>query len=139
MSIQKKITLTDRGVNAGPTYNVSYSSDCVAYTASVNVTLSSISASAVVNVPDNTLCIKLTSIGQCTNEVIEYIGPSTTTTSTTTTSPVIQDGLVAWQNCDSLAGSIWYDKSVNGNDALVSGSTLVQSGSLGIAFNGTDN
>jgi hypothetical protein len=82
MSIQKKITLTDKGVNAGPTYNVSYSSDCVAYTASVNVTLGYISASAVVNVPDNTQCIKLTSIGDCTNEIIKYIGTGSTTTTT---------------------------------------------------------
>jgi hypothetical protein len=38
-----------------------------------------------------------------------------------------------------LSGSIWYDKSVNSNDALVSGSSLGTSGSLGVEFNGTDN
>jgi hypothetical protein len=86
MSIQKKITLTDKGINAGPLYNVSYSSDCAVYTSSVNVILSSISESVVVNVPDNTLCIKLTSIGDCTNEIIQYIGTGSTTTTTTTTS-----------------------------------------------------
>ena len=89
MSIQKTITLTEKGTGAGPTYNVSYSSDCVEYTSSVNVTLSSISSSVSITIPDNTQCIKLTSIGECTNEIVQYIGTTTTTigppTTTTTT------------------------------------------------------
>lgn len=105
MSIQKTITLTEKGVNAGPTYNVSYSSDCVEYTSSVNVTLSSISASAVITVPDNTLCIKLTSIGECTNEIVQYIGPATTTTTagptTTTTTAAIDYYYYSLQSCCS--------------------------------------
>jgi hypothetical protein len=70
---------------------------------------------------------------------------TTTTTSTTTTSTtcppatIVSDGLTLYNRCCSLSGSIWYDVSGNGNHALVSGSTLVQSGSLGLEFNGTNN
>lgn len=70
---------------------------------------------------------------------------TTTTTSTTTTSTtcppltIVSDGLVLYNRCCSLSGSVWYDVSGNGNHALVSGSALVQSGSLGLEFNGTDN
>ena len=70
---------------------------------------------------------------------------TTTTTSTTTTSTtcppltIVSDGLVLYNRCCSMSGSVWYDVSGNGNHALVSGSALVQSGSLGLEFNGTDN
>ena len=70
---------------------------------------------------------------------------TTTTTSTSTTSTtcpaatIVSDGLVLYNRCCSLSGSVWYDVSGNGNHALVSGSALAQSGSLGLAFNGTDN
>ena len=68
---------------------------------------------------------------------------TTSTTSTTTTCPpstIVASGLVLYNRCCSLSGSIWYDVSGNGNHALVSGSTLVQStGSMGILFNGTNN
>jgi hypothetical protein len=49
--------------------------------------------------------------------------------------------LVVWNSCDTIAPTwgIWYDKSGNNNHALISGSTLTNSGSLGIAFNGTNN
>lgn len=47
--------------------------------------------------------------------------------------------LVLWTDIDSLTGSVWYDTSGNGNNGLVSGSTLTLSGSLGYSFNGTDN
>ena len=306
MSIQKTITLTDKGVNAGPTYTLSYSSDCVSYTSYGIVTLSELGDTTIVSVPDNTQCIKLTSIGECTNEVVQYFGPATTTTtttaaptttttttttttaapttttttstttttaaptttttaapttttttstttttaapttttagptttttteyitstttttttcgpcttwrifatnssgtnqtiswtncagaresitvlpgnfnflgarcanpvpdwsydsryfsidqagstvcgtfcpttstttSTTTIAPaeIVTNGLTLWNSCNSFSGSIWYDKSGNNNNALVSGSAMTTSGSLGIAFNGTDN
>jgi hypothetical protein len=67
---------------------------------------------------------------------------TTTTTSTSTTCPpstIVSEGLVLYNRCCSMSGSVWYDVSGNGNHALVSGSALVQSGSLGLAFNGTDN
>jgi hypothetical protein len=65
---------------------------------------------------------------------------STTTTSTTTTlAPVVSDSLLAWMSCDSLTGSVWYDKSGKGNNALISGSAMSLSSSVGYIFNGTDN
>jgi hypothetical protein len=39
----------------------------------------------------------------------------------------------------SSGSATWNDLSGNGNDALVSGSTLVPTGSLGYVFNGTNN
>jgi hypothetical protein len=47
--------------------------------------------------------------------------------------------LVVWNSVDSLSGTVWLDKSGNGNNGLVSGSTLALTGSLGYSFNGTDN
>jgi hypothetical protein len=67
---------------------------------------------------------------------------TTTTTSTSTTCPpstIVSNGLTLYNRCCSMTGSVWYDVSGNGNHALVSGSALVQSGSLGLAFNGTNN
>ena len=158
MSIQKTITLTDKGVNAGPTYTLSYSSDCVTYTSFGIVTLSEVGDTTIVNVPDNTICIKLTSIGECTNEVVQSFGPASTTTTTTTTaaptttttisptttttippSGIATNGLVLWNTCNSNSGSIWYDVSGNGNHGFVSGSALSLSGSAGYWFNGTNN
>jgi len=51
----------------------------------------------------------------------------------------ISSSLVIWNAKTGLTGSTWYDYSGNGNNALVSGSTLSLSGSLGYAFNGTNN
>jgi hypothetical protein len=88
MSVSKIITLTDQGINSGPNYNVSYSPDCVTYTASLDVTLNYLGQSVTISVPNDTQCIKLTSLGVCTNDVISYVGsPTTTTTSTTTGAP----------------------------------------------------
>jgi hypothetical protein len=65
--------------------------------------------------------------------------PSTCPTTTTTAPPFPVTGLVLWNDTTSLTGSVWYDLSLNGNNGLVSGSALTLSGSLGYAFNGTDN
>lgn len=51
----------------------------------------------------------------------------------------ISGSLIVRNTLISNSGSIWYDVSGNGNNALVSGSTLSLSGSLGYAFNGTNN
>jgi hypothetical protein len=61
---------------------------------------------------------------------------STTSTSTTTEAPTIsKDGLVIWNNCGSISGSIWKDISGNNNNAIISGSLPLQlSGSLGVEF-----
>jgi hypothetical protein len=47
--------------------------------------------------------------------------------------------LVIWSDTTSLTGSVLYDKSGKGNNALVSGSTLALTGSNGFMFNGTNN
>ena len=70
--------------------------------------------------------------------------PTTTTTSTSTTSTtstttlpfqIVSNGLVIWNNCGSISGSVWKDLSGNNNDALISGSLpLTLSGSLGVDF-----
>jgi hypothetical protein len=85
MSVSKIITLTEQGLNSGPNYNVSYSPDCVVYTASLDVNLSYLGQSVTISVPDNTQCIKLTSTGECTNAVVNSFVPVSTTTTTTTT------------------------------------------------------
>jgi hypothetical protein len=51
----------------------------------------------------------------------------------------LSGSLRIWNDTTSLTGSIWYDKSGFNNHGLVSGSALSLSGSLGYAFNGTDN
>lgn len=58
---------------------------------------------------------------------------------TTSSNALTTNGLVLQVNTTSLTGSVWYDRSGNGNNALVSGSALSLSGSLGYAFNGTNN
>lgn len=73
MAISKKITITEAGVNSGPTYDVYYSLDGSTYTFLETVTLSGLGASVIVSVPDTTQYIKLVSIGTCTNEVIEPV------------------------------------------------------------------
>ena len=154
MSVTKIITLTNKGNNAGPYYEVSCSNDCVTYSPCLttgSIYLPTIGSTANVNIYDTTTCIKLVNYnGDCNNEVTHDFpasGSTTTTSTTSTTSttttttyaPLITSGLVSWLSCDSLSGSVWYDKSPNNNNALVSGSALTQSGSLGIAFNGTNN
>jgi hypothetical protein len=57
----------------------------------------------------------------------------------TSSNQLTTNGLVLQVDTTSLTGSIWYDRSGNGNNGLVSGSTLSLSGSLGYAFNGTNN
>ena len=57
-------------------------------------------------------------------------------------SQLATNGLVFRLSQTSLTGSIWYDESGNGNNALLSGSTLYTTGSggsLGWKFNGINN
>jgi len=53
--------------------------------------------------------------------------------------PIVTNGLVLWTSCDSFASQSWTDKSGNGNNGIVSGSVMTQSGSFGLTFNGTNN
>jgi len=73
MAINKKITLTDKGIKAGPVFAAYYSIDCISYTFIENITLASVDDYAIVSVPDTTHCIKLVSTGQCSNFVINTV------------------------------------------------------------------
>ena len=130
-----------------------------------NLYLPSIGSSATIIVPDTTNYIKLINDNELCGEASAsiYAGPTTTSTSTTSTSttttstststtstststtststttaaplPIVTNGLVIWNRCSSLSGSVWKDVSGNNNDALISGSLpLVLSGSLGVNF-----
>jgi hypothetical protein len=73
MSLQKKITLTDKGIKAGPVFAVYYSLNCDAFVFLQNITLTTVNDYAIVTVPDTTLCIKLTALGECSNSVIHTV------------------------------------------------------------------
>ena len=87
-----RIQLTQAGINSGPLYDVYWSLDCVNYfplTGSSPVNLPSVGSFVNVNVPDNTLCVKLQNNTEiCDNEIIKTLltGSTTTTTTTSTTS-----------------------------------------------------
>jgi len=90
-NINRIITLTAQGNNSGPLYDIYYSENCVSYSLAIdgdNVSLPSIGSTAIITLPDTAICIKLVNLseGCLLNEVIQYIGPNTTTTTTSTTS-----------------------------------------------------
>lgn len=91
--ITQKITLTEKGLNAGPLYDIYYSTDCTNYILTgAQTSLPNVGSTANVVVADDTVCIKLINLSpDCTeNEVIiDYrvtttttAGPTTTTTTT---------------------------------------------------------
>ena len=71
--ITKRITLTDKGINAGPVFSVFTSPDCNTYTLYGTVTLASVGASVIISIPDTTQCIRLTSVGICNNSIIHTV------------------------------------------------------------------
>jgi hypothetical protein len=84
----RKITLTELGGNSGPNYSVFYSLDCNSYIQSsdcISVSLPTPGSSVYCTVDTDTTCIKLTSLGSCTNSEIEDLRPTTTTTLSPTT------------------------------------------------------
>ena len=88
-NINRIVTLTAKGNNSGPLYDIYYSNDCITYTICIdgdNVSLPSIGSTAIVTLPDTARCLKLVNLseGCLLNEVIQYIGPATTTTTTST-------------------------------------------------------
>lgn len=89
-NVNRQITLTQKGNNSGPFYDVYYSLDCITYTIctdGLNVFLPNVGSTGIVTLPDNTQCIKLVNKSPlCNNEVIQDLRATTTTTSTTTTS-----------------------------------------------------
>jgi hypothetical protein len=84
-NINKQITLTGKGADAGPLFDVYYSTDCVNYTICIdgnNVYLPSVGSSVVVTVPDNAACLKVVNGGaECNgNSVVDIIATTSTTT-----------------------------------------------------------
>jgi len=69
----KKITLTEQGINSGPVYGVYTSTDGVTYTFLQNITLPTIGAYAIVEIPYGNVTVELTSLGLCNNSVIHTI------------------------------------------------------------------
>ena len=89
-NISKKITLTEKN-DAGPLFNIFYSTDCINYTIAIdgsNKYLPYIGASTTVTVPDTSQCFKLQSLGVCTNSIESgSIQPTPTPTATTPGDP----------------------------------------------------
>jgi hypothetical protein len=71
--ITKRITLTDKGINAGPVFSVYVSPDCNTFTLNSDITLGSVGAYADILIPTSTQCIKLISNGTCTTSVIHTV------------------------------------------------------------------
>ena len=71
------ITLTEAGINTGPTYDVYWAADCVNYTlltGSSPVFLPSVGSTASVNLPTASGCIKLQNNNEdCDNSIIHTI------------------------------------------------------------------
>jgi hypothetical protein len=73
MAIQKKITLINSSINAGPGYAVYTSIDCNTFTLLQNVILANVGDYVIITIPDTTHCIKLVSLGLCTNSVTHVV------------------------------------------------------------------
>jgi hypothetical protein len=71
--ITKRITLTDKGINAGPVFSIYTSPDCNTFTLYGDVTLGSVGAYVDITIPGSTQCIKLISVGTCSNSVIHTV------------------------------------------------------------------
>jgi hypothetical protein len=82
MAINKIITLTEEGLNAGPYYDAYYSTDCTNYTlATSSLYLPNVGSTGSIVVADNTICIKLVNLSpNCGENAIIYDFRNTTTT-----------------------------------------------------------
>ena len=77
-----QIQLSSTSPNDGPSYSVFYSNNCVDYLFAGNVTLPTTESIEYVQVQDWTNCIKLQSVGNCTNNVVSGSSPSTSSYNT---------------------------------------------------------
>jgi len=80
--ISYRIQLTSAPVDAGPEYFVFYSTDCSSYTFAGSVNLYDTSTIDYVDVEETSTCIKLKSLGNCTNEVVSGSSPSSSSYNT---------------------------------------------------------
>lgn len=79
------ITLSGVGSNAGPTFDLSISSDGVSFVViESGIDKALLEPGLLAFVEDGTTEVKLTSLGQCTNSYVAIIGVIPTTTTTTT-------------------------------------------------------
>lgn len=76
------IQLTSKAINAGPDFAVEYSTDCVNYTFAGRVTLQNTASIDYVDIEETSTCIKLESVGNCTNYVVSGSSPSTSSYNT---------------------------------------------------------
>lgn len=76
------IQLTSTPVNSGPSYRVYYSTNCSSYTEAGVVTLRNTSDIGYVDIEETSTCVKLVSIGNCTNEVVSGSTPSSSSYNT---------------------------------------------------------
>lgn len=147
-NINKQITLTSKENSAGPYFDVYYSTDCINYTICIDgssVYLPSISSTAIVTVPDNTICIKLINKNaNCGNNYyVDAFGTTTTTsTSTTTTtaaplcSPASNSELRLDSSSYNTITGLWTGLS---NSRNAQGSNLTETTYNTYEFNGTDS
>lgn len=76
------IQLTSKAINAGPDFAVEYSTDCVNYTFAGRVTLQDTASIGYVDIEETSTCIKLESVGNCTNYVVSGSTPSSSSYNT---------------------------------------------------------
>jgi hypothetical protein len=97
------ITLSGVGSNAGPTFDLSISSDGVSFVViESGIDKALLEPGLLAFVEDGTTEVKLTSLGQCTNSYVATVGVIPTTTTTTTTQSSII--LVVASAGDSVCG-----------------------------------
>jgi|14_taG_2_1085336.scaffolds.fasta_scaffold74695_1 hypothetical protein len=70
------IQLTSTSANAGPEYNVFYSTDCVGYTFAGIADLPNTSSIEYLDIEETSTCIRLVSRGGCQNGVVSGSSPS---------------------------------------------------------------
>jgi hypothetical protein len=76
------IQLTSKAVNAGPSFAVEYSTDCVNYTFAGRVNLQTTASIDYVDIEETSTCIKLQSVGNCENYVVSGSSPSSSSYNT---------------------------------------------------------
>ena len=80
--INYEIRLSSVPVKSGPTYDVYYSSDCSLYQYAGEVVLPTTQSRGFVQVDDTFTCIKLQSVGNCSNYVVSGSSPESSTYNT---------------------------------------------------------
>lgn len=80
--ISYSLQLSSKSSNAGRGFNVFYSDNCSEYTFAGTVDLPTTESIEYIDIEDTSTCIKLQSIGNCTNEVVSGSTPSSSSYNT---------------------------------------------------------